>query len=95
MQIGREADNTLSVIALDQPRHRSLFQRRNIHELRVLLAVLRHWQRSKGIRALDAILREFDLDLERLPHIAIDPVIRLGESRGGSGGHNGADNISS
>src|SRR5207247_9797477 len=81
VQVRCETDDTLPVIALDEPGHCSRIQGRDIPELRVQFAVFHDRQVAESIDALNTILWKLHLDLKRLPDIAVNPIIRLSESR--------------
>src|SRR5689334_20359136 len=93
MQVPSKADHTLTVIAFNQPRHRSRFQRRDVDELGFLSSTFHDGQTSQCINALNSVLWQLNLNLKSLSRGWIPPIIGLRETRRGGCGNNGTYDI--
>ena len=93
MNVRRQADHVLAVVAFDQSGHGSELQLRNVGQLRVRTPVLHDREFSHVFHALHSMLRQFHLDLEGIAGVRIAPVVRLGKPGGRCGRHDRADHV--
>ena len=93
MDVGRQADDVLPVVALDQAGHGAELQLRDVGQLRLRPAVAHQRSAADRFHALHAVLRQLHLDLERVAGDGIAPVVRVGEARRRRGRDHRADHV--
>src|SRR5882724_5937352 len=93
VEVRGDADDVLAIEALNQSRHASRFEFRNMVELRFRAPAEHYRETSQRRQALHPVLGQLHLELKCISRIWIAPVVRLGEAGGRCCGDNRTDDI--